>query len=107
MPPLLDPIDDDRPPDHSAKKILECLLCFERYSVKQILAGEYQLETMICSYCYAKMQQAPYEKSCFGKPSQMINGVKKHLGYNPLAPECRERCPDRNVCRRIMQPKTV
>lgn len=81
---------------------LECLLCEQRFSRQEIERGEYRLETMICSYCYARMQRAPYERCCFGKPTLIQLDGKRLYGYNPKAEECERICPDRVVCRLIV-----
>jgi hypothetical protein len=84
------------------QKSLECLRCTERYSKKDILEGRYWLETLICSKCYMNMQRAPHSVSCFGKPSVMISDVKKIQGFDLEMIECRELCPDRKICEKIM-----
>lgn len=78
-------------------KVLECLLCAERYSRADVAAGLYRMETFICSLCYERMQTAPYDVSCFGKPT--FEGLRRQLGYDLKAQECCELCPDRKVCR--------
>ncbi len=87
-------------------KGLECLLCFVRYSFNDVLEGLYQLETMVCSKCYALMQAGPYRISCFGKPTIIFQNGKRLYGYNPKAEECSHLCPDRNICRRIVYEET-
>jgi hypothetical protein len=82
--------------------MLECVICFERYSEADIVAGRYWAEPAVCSECYALMQSRPYSASCFGKPSVVNARGKRLLGYNPKAIECRQLCPDRAVCRRIV-----
>jgi hypothetical protein len=81
---------------------LECLLCQAKYSRVQILAGEYDSETLVCSKCYAIMQKMPHEKSCFGKPSMRFLSGKVQQGYDAAAVECNRICPDRTVCRKII-----
>ena len=85
-----------------ASKVLECLLCQQRYSMEDIRNGLYQLETLVCSACYAKMQRQPHHISCFGKPTFILLNGKHLYGYNPKAEECRTKCPDRRVCSRII-----
>lgn len=85
-----------------SKRLLECLQCKQRYSEQDVAAGAYRLETMVCSYCYAQMQRAPYAVSCFGKPMQVLPSGKREHGWNPGAEECRRLCPDREVCRLVM-----
>ena len=89
-------------PDSTTVKVLECLLCKERYSQADIEAGLYQLETFVCSFCYAKMQKQPHHVSCFGKPTYILPN-KRLFGYNPNTPECARWCPDRKVCSRIIK----
>ncbi len=88
--------DDEAP-------ILECLRCLDRYSKADVRSGLYRLETIVCSRCYARMQRAPHRVSCFGKPTMRTPDWKTLLGYNPSAPECRDLCPDRVVCRRVVR----
>ena len=59
------------------------------------------METLVCSYCYAEMQNMPYERSCFGKPITILPDGKKLWGFNPKAWECREICPDSQICASI------
>lgn len=94
---------EPRTPKKDTFRALECILCSQRYSREDILSGMYQLETFICSPCYAKMQRAPYEVSCFGKTCGYIPHLNKRLyGYKEDAVECRDVCPDRNICRRAV-----
>jgi len=78
--------------------MIECLLCFERYSAADVLSGLYRMETFVCSRCYARMQALPHDRSCFGKPTFILEGRQKLWGYDREAPECAELCPDRRVC---------
>ena len=88
-------------------KALECRICLIRHSREDILRGNYQLQTFICSFCYAQMQNRPYEQSCFGKPTLVLLNGKRLLGYDPEAPECQSLCQDRDICRRIVFPEDV
>lgn len=87
-------------PDVLGKKVLECVTCSRLFSLEDVLNGLYQLQTLVCSYCYARMQALPYEKSCFGKPMAVAGG-RRLYGYDPDARECREECPDRELCRQV------
>jgi hypothetical protein len=82
-------------------KVLECVECSRLFCKEDVLAGLYRLETMICSYCYARHQQQPHHVSCFGKPTIRLHDGSLLLGYNPKAIECKEWCLDRKVCRRL------
>ena len=87
--------------------ILECLLCRERFARKDLEDGTYRLETMVCSFCYARMQSAPYAQSCFGKATVKILTEEDlertvEYGYNPVAEECSFHCPDSVVCRLVI-----
>lgn len=88
-------------------KFLECLICTERFSEEEILSGKYRLETMICSYCYSRLQRKPHHQSCFGKPTTNLPDGKRLLGYNAKALECKELCPDREVCRLVILGPSV
>lgn len=83
-------------------KLIGCTRCTRKYSVSDIREGLFQIETMVCSFCYAEMQAMPYKRCCFGKPSLILPSGKKLLGYNEKALECSEICPDRNICRRVI-----
>lgn len=86
------------------KPILSCLLCKRRYSRQDVEEGRYWPQTFVCSFCYARMQQAPIQVSCFGKTAEVNHRTgHRELGYDPEALECREVCPDREVCRRVFQ----
>ena len=92
--------------DRSAK-VLECLLCRQRYSHDDVASHRYWMETKVCSLCYCAMQSKPHHVSCFGKPTKLVEGNSRRLyGYNPNSPECSRWCPDREVCRRLV-PGTV
>ena len=83
--------------------LLGCVRCSRRFSQNDILSGLYQIETFVCSYCYAEMQQASYEKSCFGKPMLRLPTGRLLFGWNSKAWECTQICPDRNLCRKVLQ----
>jgi len=63
------------------------------------------METLVCSRCYAKMQQQPREQSCFGKPGYVKNkyNPKRIYGYMPTAVECNELCPDSVICKLVVR----
>lgn len=83
---------------------LPCSRCGQEYIDEDIYAGLYWLETLTCMECYARLQQLPTDISCFGKPT--ITGAgKRRLAYDPEAPECREVCPDRNICLFVLSGK--
>lgn len=81
---------------------LECIRCGRRYSLEQVLNGTYWLETFTCSFCYREMAEAPASLSCFGKPTTILLDGRKQLGYEEDADECKNRCKDRRICRRII-----
>jgi hypothetical protein len=84
-------------------KAIECRLCLRRYTREDILSGLYQISTKVCSECYARMQAAPHNVSCFGKPDTMQDG-KRLLGYSQSARECQELCPDKTLCASVADP---
>jgi hypothetical protein len=86
----------------SKGKSLECRLCYSRYSLADIMNGTYNLETYICSYCYADMQRKPHPQSCFGKPTFILLDGTRLPGYDPEARDCNRLCPDRELCKRIV-----
>ncbi len=84
------------------KALLECVVCKKRFSVSEVASGVYCLETMVCYFCYAAMQAKPHSSCCFGKPTTILENGKKILGYDARAEECKNLCPDRIPCRRII-----
>lgn len=86
--------------DNPDVAVLECLLCRRGVTSEEVRLGLFQLSSNVCNQCYRKMQDSPYEKSCFGKVT--IVHPKRQLGYNPNAIECKELCPDRVVCRKVI-----
>ena len=87
-----------------AAKALECLICRVRYSREDVLSGLYQLSTKICGHCYGRMQASPHAVCCFGKTDLIQLDGKRLLGYDPDAVECRDLCPDRNLCASVACP---
>ena len=94
-----------KPVDFTNYRCLECVRCGRRHTRADILSGAYRAETMMCSRCYARMQQLPYHKSCFGKPGYVKNrySPRRIYGYMPTAIECSQVCPDAAVCRIIVR----
>lgn len=70
------------------ERILECVLCRERYSVQDVKAGKYYPSTGICLACYEKALQGNKKIWCFGE-------------FEPSVSECRAECPDRRPCKRF------
>ena len=87
------------------KGLLECVRCNKRYSSIDVRLGRFQLETMVCSFCYGSMQKQPVRNSCFGKPGRAVTewNSKRQYGYSPTAIECQQQCPDRFICRQLVQ----
>ena len=88
----------------AGKPVLGCLLCKHRFSRQDIADGLYWPQTYICSSCYARLQQAPLDVSCFGKWTEVDAYTgHQHLGYDAKALECRKVCPDREVCKKVFE----
>lgn len=89
-------------PRDTSAKVIECAVCSVRYSLRDVDAGDFQIDTLVCSACYRKMQLMDYSKSCFGKPTKRTPGGRVYWGFDPAADECSHLCPDRAACRRVM-----
>ncbi len=82
---------------------VECVECKKSFTRTEVLEGLWSPETLVCSYCYARLQKSPHSISCFGKPTQVDRrGKLIGLGYDSKAEECRSLCPDRKICKRIV-----
>ena len=75
------------------KKIFECVICSDTFSMHSLSAGEYFVQSGVCKDCYEKMQKKPASVSCFGK---LPNG--RMFGYTSSNPVCSTICPDRGAC---------
>ena len=83
----------------AGKKLFRCVLCDTGYTLDELLAGRYIVDTLVCEQCYLDMQSAPYDVSCFGKPTLIVMPSRRRkLGYDVSAIECAAHCPDRDVC---------
>src|SRR5579864_99659 len=72
---------------------LECVLCTAVYTEHDVAILNFFPATRVCWVCYRKLQKSPFKVSCFGKKSKDGN-----LGFDNMAVECREYCPDRRLC---------
>ena len=87
-------------------KVIECVICYSRYSLNDCASGLYRLETLVCSPCYARMQQDA--NSCFGKACEAVSEEERTAdGYDPASKECSWLCPDRVVCAKILDPPGI
>jgi hypothetical protein len=77
------------------KQLLWCLLCSNRFTVRDAEEGRYRGGTGICMECYTSMAKST--KTCFGKQSG--EGL---AGYDESAEECLRFCPDRKVCKEFV-----
>ena len=68
------------------ERILECVLCTERFSIKDVRESRYYPSTGVCHACYEKAAAGNKKVWCFGE-------------YDPSVSECRTECPDRRLCR--------
>lgn len=66
--------------------LLRCVLCPERFTLDDAVAGRYFIQTLICRACYERLRAKPYALSCFGK------------GYDSQDEVCQHICPDRKIC---------
>jgi|HubBroStandDraft_5_1064220.scaffolds.fasta_scaffold00789_8 hypothetical protein len=68
------------------ERILECVICQERFSVKDVKEGKYYPSTGVCHGCYVKAAAGNKKVWCFGT-------------FDLSQLECRTVCSDRKVCR--------
>lgn len=89
--------------DKHPRAELGCVTCDRRYSWKDIRKGCY-FATFVCRECYRRMVSLPYYLSCFGKPTVVIPHLGQRLpGYDEAAIECKSLCPDREICRGVLE----
>jgi len=82
------------------KKLLWCLLCSQKFSVEDVQAGKYVIETGICMGCYKDLQKSI--TTCFGKTT-----TGKRWGYDEETVECSRFCPDKEVCRSFVKAESI
>ncbi len=78
------------------KQLLQCIDCNGRFSILDVMAGKYVVETGICASCYRLRQKHP--DTCFGKKTK-----GRKLGYDETEIECQEFCADRHVCKKFVE----
>ena len=71
--------------ESSSERILECILCAERFSLRNVEDGSFFASTLICKGCYT--EGVKDSEWCFGD----FNAAEYR--------ECRVECPDRKVCK--------
>jgi hypothetical protein len=69
-------------------RILECVLCSERFSVKDVKEGRYFPSTGVCLGCYDKAKSGNKKLWCFGQ-------------FDGQAIECKAECLDRRLCKQV------
>lgn len=88
-------------------KLLQCIECDLRFSLKDLQAGKYIAETSTCMKCYEKLAALPVTVSCFGREKREYvgsDGVKKVIeGYSAADTECTVHCQDRTVCKNFIK----
>ncbi len=85
-------------------RVLECVVCTERYSREDVLSGLYQITTKVCSLCYERMQASPHKVNCFGKSDVILLDGTRLRGYSRTSHECQNLCPDRALCASVADP---
>lgn len=86
------------PKDKSA--VLECVLCSEKYTVKDARKGLYFIRTRVCLACYKAGAKADSRIWCFGKKQR-----KQEFGFSVSHIECTSLCPDRDICKQFVTIK--
>ena len=74
--------------------MIPCVICRVGYSLD---SGDLFLSTGVCRYCYRDGVAAPAHCWCFGKENE----------YDPADKDCTERCPDRTICKAVVEGKLV
>jgi hypothetical protein len=83
-------------------KVLECTLCGDSFSERDVALGLFFASTGICNECYVKGQKISRKVWCFGK-RDLRRGHKIVLkAYNEKALECQLHCPDRVICKQFI-----
>ena len=80
--------------DDMAVFTLGCIICSEKFRLDQI-GVSFFISTGVCLVCYRVGKLMSAEEWCFGK---------KEI-YEPESQECRLLCPDRKICRLVVQGK--
>jgi hypothetical protein len=81
-------------------KILECVECKGLFSLNDVQARLFFVDTVTCRGCYEKFQAMNSFVSCFGKPRSL-----HYAGYSATDPRCTLYCQDRKVCRQFVIQK--
>lgn len=89
-------------PARTPGPLVECTLCYSKFTLADIEAGKYFVSTNVCAGCYRKAVHSPYSVTCFGKPT-----TSKGYGFNPKALACKRLCPDRAICEGVVLKKIV
>jgi hypothetical protein len=80
--------------------ILECVLCAKRFTEQDVQFRRYFASTQVCRACYERGQRASFAVWCFGKLNVLApSGEVLEYGYDAVAEECAQECPDRGICR--------
>jgi hypothetical protein len=77
--------------DEVDTKLLECVGCGGRFSLRDVREGRYFITSMRCRVCYRDLKRD--QTSCFGKTK-----TSKQEGYSEADVECRLHCRDKAAC---------
>jgi hypothetical protein len=70
-------------------KLLECVECKAKFSLKALKTLKFFVSTLVCLACYKRA--AKDQTTCFGKE------------YDKHSPVCTQICPDSKVCRHFVR----
>ena len=73
----------------NAIKAFECILCGERFSIRDVKKLRFFPGTGICSDCYKQGQKEDARAWCFGKKEVKKGSKIVRPGFNLKSPECK------------------
>ena len=90
-------------------KPYHCIVCSAKFSRKDVKLYLFFRKTKTCFDCYVKGKKEDHRTWCFGKRNK-LNKLKRIVrwGYDAVNHvECREECPDRNLCPLFLTQKST
>ena len=75
---------------------LPCVICAEPQSLDDI-GIKWSIATGVCYACYEAGRKLPDDEWCFASPE----------AYDEKDETCRDLCPDRKICRRVIAGQLV
>ena len=75
---------------------IPCAVCSKKFALDQVGRGLF-ITTGVCAECYYYAQKLPAKIWCFASEE----------AYDEDSTACRELCPDRKICRKVLQGKII